>query len=791
MSVFNTYFKKGNGNIAKTISLAVGLTAGLLLIAKVHFESTFDTCFPDHDRVYSVFTNASKSGEEEEAYNFISGGIAPAMAVEIPEVEAATRYTYVFDSATRYEVEGIEGAMNVDIVFADSLWFDVFGIEVIAGNPREILAKPLSTMVSRSTAERFGGLDGIIGKTFRPEGYEWVFTIEGVYEDFPENSSFDAEAITSLAAYPEYSTLNWIGNDRYRAFAKLREGVDPESITPLLRQMQERHVDITELEEAGVDIYYNLHPIYEMHRDDTNVKRLNSMMLAIAALLIATAVLNYILIVLSTMMKRTKEIAVKKCYGSSALDITMTITRESLANLAIAIALGAALAFAFRQPIQDMLGVSYKALATPATFAILALVVLCVFLLTAAIPAWFFSRIPVSAAFRSGLEARRKWKSALLFVEITATAYVAIMLANISRQYHYMLTDDPGYDTENLLVYNGLYATDSQLETIAKELRRMPQVEAATLASTLPIFGQSGNNIYEPGNKQELFNVADLYTIADEYFATMGIDVIEGKEFSPSESNDLNVMVSRSFVDRMRKVLGWTTSPIGWELIITEHSHGDKYIFKVVGVFEDIRIGTARSTDRRPSVVFYNSPNTRASVPSYVLIRLADMNQDAAAAVNGTISQIVGNDNFIAEPFDNLALQYYVDDRNLRDSIMACCLIALAISLTGVAGYVADEVNRRRREIAVRKVNGATSSDILKQMSRRFSVIAIPALLLGAALAWYSTMQWLQNYSSRAPISILLIVLALALLLGLILFIVAFVARKAANENPVNALYQN
>lgn len=146
------------------------------------------------------------------------------------------------------------------------------------------------------------------------------------------------------------------------------------------------------------------------------------------------------------------------------------------------------------------------------------------------------------------------------------------MLMNITRQYNYMMDYDLGYEVDNLLYANLSTLEKSQREAIVSEISRLPQVEGVAMACSLPISMQSGNNVSLPRDYKELFNYTDLYFVTDGWFETMGVPVIEGNGFHPGESNERNVMVSRSFVDKMRTVASLEDSPIGWEFIFSEHS---------------------------------------------------------------------------------------------------------------------------------------------------------------------------------------------------------------------------
>ncbi len=632
-----------------------------------------------------------------------------------------------------------------------------------------------------------GGVESAVGKTFvRDVNRNSVQTIGGVFEDIPENSHLQYDMLGSLAGYSVQSTTNWVGNDRYVAYVKLLPGTTPESLAPSIRRMQERNQDLEGLKKAGVDLFYTISPLQDIHNNNEDVKDMNAMLLFLATILIVIAVLNYILVVISTLIGRTKEVAVHKCYGASGKDILGMILSESLLHLLLALLLGAFLILVFRGKVEDLLSASLSALFTLPTVTLLAGICLVVFGVTCLVPTWLFLRIPVASAFRSVKESKRYWKLCLLFVQFVATAYLVALLITISRQYDKMITSDPGYAYENLIYCNTTGVGAQERERAIDELRRLPQVDQVGCSTELPFYYASGNNVSLPGEDRELFNIADMYFVSDNYFKIMEIPVVEGKAFQPGEANDDKVMVSRKFVDLMEKTAGWTGSPLDKGVMITEHSNGTK-VFTISGVYEDFRIGSLKGPDTRASVLFYNTPDSY-NPAKIILIKMHTMSSENLAQINEILAGAMPDKVVEASVYKMDILNQYQDDRDFRDSIMISGLVTLIIALIGLLGYTADETNRRGREIAIRKVNGATAIDILRMISKDISYIAIPALAIGAAIAYVSASGWLEKFAERIHLSAFIFIGAALFVYVIIIGCVLFRAWRTADENPVESL---
>ena len=270
----------------KALSLGIGMAIGLVLVAKVCYEMSHDTCYTDYKQIYSIRTIYTQNGEEME-YGQISGAIAPGFKDHIPGVDIATRYTFIFNSDrfTDEEKNTIKGSL----ILADTCFFDVFDTEILAGNPKEALSLPGCAMVSESFAKKLGGISEAIGKTIaNEESPQFMITVKGIFKDFPYHSSIRHDVLLSMESMNKTSTENWIGNDRYRGFVRLAEGTDPDMLAPSIRLMQEKNYppEIVKMAaESGNDIRYFLASFSGEHIKSTRMKNIIVILSVVSALL--------------------------------------------------------------------------------------------------------------------------------------------------------------------------------------------------------------------------------------------------------------------------------------------------------------------------------------------------------------------------------------------------------------------------------------------------------------------------------------------------------------------------
>ena len=774
-------FKKGRSNGIKILSLGVGLAMGLVLISKVCFERSFDKFYPDSDRIYRLHENIIRDGEYK-SYGQVSGGVATAMQVEIPEVEKATRLTYIGGDKELFKTQDGNRYSARYVVMGDTNVFDLLPRPILIGDPKETLSRPGYVMISNRIAKLLGGAEQAVNKEFEFESSPGqTYTIGGVFEDVPENSHLCFEIVASLEGMSKWSRENWLGNDRYLGYVKLYPGTDPESLTTAIREMQGRHCDLEEVKKAGIDLTYSLVPLMDMHSNSDEVKSMNSLLGFLAFVLIFTAAMNYVLIVISTLINRTKEVAVHKCYGASDKNLFGMIMSETCLHMLISLLLAAFLIVLFRTKTEELLGATLGALFSTQTIVILIGVCIVIFFITGLIPTYMFLRIPVAAAFRNFKESRRYWKLCLLFIQFLATAYLVALLSVINKQYDYMVNVDPGYAYEKLAYCSTQGVEESVRNTAIEELRKIPEVDKVSACYDLPISGMSGNNVSLPGDDRELFNIADMYWVKDDFFSLMEIPVIEGEVFRSDGSASNKVMVSRSFVEKMEQVAGWTGSAIGKNVIITEHSQNGEP-FTICGVYEDVCIGSTGNTDTRPTALFYDR------YAPMILIKFHEMSPENIKKAQKVLEDVMPDRNVTVTAYYMDMIDLYKDSRTFRDSVMIGGIVTLIIALIGLLGYTSDETNRRGREIAIRKVNGATAWSILKMISKDISYIAIPAIVIGMTVAYYSGTGWLEKFTEKAPIGFFIFLAGAMMVYVLIIACVLYRAWAVSNSNPVDSL---
>ena len=817
--------KTKNDILIKVLSLGIGLAVGIVLIAKVFFELSYDSFYKGIDRVYTINTWIFMQGSEKD-YGQVSGAVAVGFMEEVPGVEAGTRTTSVFNGDTYLDEDG--NKLSATLVCADTCFFKVFDRPILAGDPVKALGKWGSVMVSRSFAEKMadqvghdgsvtpdqiGGLSSVIGKQIANADMDGLkLTIEGIFEDFPKNGSLSYDILLSMETYGKQSTDNWNGNDRYKGYVRLMPGVDPNTLADAIRKMQEAHQPLAQIEAQGNSFKYFLKPFSKMHTSAPEVRQQVILLSIVAALLILISLLNYILIVISSLVKRSKEVGVRKCYGAEGKHIYVMLTQEASIHMLLSLALAAVIIFTGRGIVENLLGVPFTTLLVPQSFVAIVAVILFVLIISIVVPAELYQRIPVYAALKNYTENSRNWKLGLLGIQVLINVFLVVMMLIIGRQYQMVSHANAGYDYDNLY-YISLFDGDRQAVTRAvRALESLPEVSGVATAYNLPFNGANGNNVYLPDDNRELFNIADQYECSNGFYDLMDIEFLEGR--APRDSSE--IVVDEKFVKKMAEFADWSDGAVGKQVFITGHERSrdsELSYFTISGVYRSYIIGNLTGVDPRPSALFYGEIGSMSSWMPHVLFKIPGqagndgtrhgnrsdrhgnrsdrhgrLDRPSLEKVKQTLESALEGREINIISYEEQMRAAYDDSKKMRNTMALGAVFSLLIALLGLIGFIRDESLRRSKEMAVRKINGATTRDILGVFSMDIMKLSIAAALIACIGAFFVARKWLEQFAEKVSLNPLYFIGGAALVLLIVLGVVVLNCLRIARANPVESL---
>ena len=775
--------------LIKFLSLCIGLAVGIVLIAKVFFELSYDSFYKDIDRVYTINTWYSQNGDEND-YGQVSGAVAVGFMEEVPGVEEGTRTTSFFSGDTYQDEHG--NKLKAKLVCADTCFFKVFDRPILAGDPTKALGKWGSVMVSRSFAEKLlqsskDDISSVLGRQIANEDQlDFKGTIEGVFEDFPKNGSLDYDILLSMATYSEWSTTNWLGNDRYKGYVKLAPGVDPATLKDAIRKMQEVHQRIEEIEARGLQLTYYLKPFIKAHTSSQGVKTQIILLSTVAVLMILISLLNYILIVISSLVKRSKEVGVRKCYGAEGKHIYGMLTKEALLHIALSLALAAAIIFAGRGSVENLLGVPFTTLLVPQSIVAIAVLLLFVMVISIVVPAELYKRIPVDAALKNYTENSRRWKLGLLGVQVLINVFLVVLLLIIGRQYQLVNHSNPGYDYKDLF-YISLFDGDRQAQARAMDaLRNLPEVYGVAACYNLPYQGSNGDNVYIPGDDRELFNIADQYECSSDFYDLMGIQFLDGR----APENELEIVVDEKFVARMADFTDWSDGAVGKQVFVTGHApisedDGIPFYYTISGVYKSYLIGSLVGRDPRPSAWFYGEVGSEDYWMPHILFKVRP---ESLPMVREALPRALEGKEIDIISYEEQMRAAYDDSKKMRNTMALGVVFSLLIALLGLIGFIKDESLRRSKEMAVRKINGATNRDILGTFAQNIMVLSVVMAVIACIGAFFVAHKWQEQFAEKASLNPLYFLGGAILVLLIVLGVVVLNCLRIARANPVESL---
>ncbi len=762
------FLLRGKGsNSIKVISLTLGLVVALVLFSKVAFEMSYDKSYPDADRIYQLNMKLDIVNSNASEQDIVNAPFAPTMYQEFDEVvEGTSIFAWPENGVFKVGDKDYQG----DLLLVDSMFLKTFGLKLLAGNPEDV-SVPMTIFISETLAKNVFADENPVGQLMHTD--DGSLTVSGVFADVPKNSHLKFDLI-SIVEPMEFG--GWERQDRFRGYVKLAPGIDYRTVEAKIPDMMRKHYDVdAEIQQGRVRTFY-LKPVTEVHSSNLDVRRSNIILSILAFSLLFAAAMNYVLISISSLAKRSKAVGIQKCSGASNGNIFRMFLGETGILIFVSLIFAFLLILAFRGQIEMLIKSELSSIFSLSNLWVTGGIVLALLFTTGLIPGKIFSSIPVTQVFRSQQEGKRQWKNLLLFAQFSGIAFMLTLLTIIVYQYQMVMNRDMGYITKNIIFSDESWRLNQeQLKTAKAEFERLPEVAAATIVSVLPVNGDNGGSpVVDNETKENLFT--GRFLAADNnYFETFGIQLINGRGFTDNSANTNEIIINETLA-RLLNV----ENPIGHRIDYLSHER------IICGVIKDYQTQTFQS-NIEPLVIF---PVFSELEYYTIALRLnAPVKTEQLDIFTGQLQAWVHNENVAFTSYANVLYgERYGDVRLFRNSVLTAAFIMLVITLLGLFGFVDDEVVRRRKEIAVRKVNGARAKDILYLLSVGITYIAIPAIVLGLLFSYVVGDEWLQQFVVKIPLNLILFTLTGLCIFTILLFTVVTRSWSVAHDNPANWL---
>ena len=372
------------------------------------------------------------------------------------------------------------------------------------------------------------------------------------------------------------------------------------------------------------------------------------------------------------------------------------------------------------------------------------------------------------------------------------------MMLIIGRQYQKVTHADTGYDYDNLY-YISIFDGDRQAITRAvSALERLPEVSGVATAYNLPFQGSNGDNVYLPDDDRELFNIADQYDCSDGFYDLMGIEFLEGR--APRDSSE--IVVDEKFVKKMAEFTDWSDGAVGKQVFITGHDRSrdvERSYFTISGVYKSYIIGNLTGVDQRPSALFYGEIGSMSSWMPHVLFKIPGqagndgtrhgrLDRPSLEKVKQTLESALEGREINIVSYEEQMRAAYDDSRKMRNTMAVGAVFSLLIALLGLIGFIRDESLRRSKEMAVRKINGATTPDILGIFARDIMKLSTVMAVIACVGAFFVARKWLEQFAEKVSLNPLYFIGGAVLVLAVVLVVVVLNCLRIARANPVESL---
>jgi putative ABC transport system permease protein len=754
--------------------LSIGMACCMLILLWVNDERSVDKFHPDLDRIYQVMVHVMYS-ETINTGAATPGVLAPALKEEVPELEYVASYTW--DSEYLFRI-GNESFKSTGI-YAHPNLFHILHFDVLAGNSATWLQEPNTVVLSTTAAQRFFDHNDVIGQQLIVNNRD-VYTVTGVYDDFPDNSSFRPGFIMPFEDFLKQNewALAWGNNGPY-AVAKLHENANPELVNEKIRTF------IREKDEGAlVDLFlfpYADRYLYNGWEDGRlSGGRIEHVRIfsIIALFILLIACINFTNLSTARSMRRAREIGVRKSVGASRGSLVGQYLGESVMISFFSLLVGLLLVVMTLPLFNNLTGkeisVSYH---EPFLLLAFAGIALCTGLVAGSYPAFYLSAFEAVKSLKGTLRSSKGEafiRKGLVVFQFVISIILIVSTIVIYNQVQYVQTINLGYQKDNLITFSLNGDRNAWWETFQNRALNLPGVTDVSRANSRFLDLRNGTTGIEwPG--KDLDSSTDFrYAFVDyDLIETLGIEMAEGRSFSRDFGADSTaIIVNQAAVN----VMGMG-NPIGNTIRLWGNER------EIIGVVEDFHYKSLRN-EVEPMFMVLSPPDAS---DGFVRVETDDISQ--------TLSQIeqVHTQVNPAFPFeytfmDESYASLYESEMRVGEISKYFALFAVLISCLGLFGLSAFTAQQRRKEIGIRKVMGASIRGLVTMLSKDFILLMLMSMLIALPVSWWVMNRWLEDYAYHIEIGPGVFLLTGVLVLLIALLTVSYQSTKAALADPVKSL---
>lgn len=788
---FRNLWKDKGYSMVNILGLSIGLAVCLLIFLLIRYEFSFNNFHKNEDRIYRVVT----SWKYPNGMHYSEGTPLPlpdAMSQDFPGIEKVAAIAQTGYLIT-VPAQGNEVPDKYDesgkIFYVQPQFYKMFNFPWLLGKP-ETLKEPNTAALTQSIAEKyFGDWHNAIGQTIVLNN-KTQLRITGVIKDLPENTNLPINIAISYSTFPRHNDKRWVAvSTGWQCYVLLKKNINIKQLESKLPAFTKKYIKDNSIANGKTSFHFQ--PLKGIHfnqqygayghqADKTELKALG--LVGIFILLIAC--INFINMATAQAVSRSKEVGIRKVLGSRRLGLMLQFIGETMLITIFAMFLACIITELILPSIQNLLDqpVTFNIMQHPATLLFMALIVLLTGFLAGFYPALIMSGFDPVTALKNKISKRTSGgigvRQTLVVVQFTVTLVLIIGTLVIMKQMNFFRNKPMGFDRSAIALVslpNDSMST-TKYETFKGVLSQVPGIKEMSFCTEPPSSkNYSLNNVISFNNRKLSFSFPVITNFADTgFFSTFGLNFVAGHAFKPSDTIK-EFVVNETFIKKLgisnpqdaigKEVkMGWGKAPI-------------------VGVLKDF---VNRSLEKKIDPVILS---TRKGYYDEIVLKLRPEDiQKTMKAVELQFNKFFPKNIYSANFYDKKIADYYINEARLAKLFKTFAIIVLLISAIGLLSLLSFVTSQRTKEIAVRKVLGASGSDILQLIGKSFIVMVIIANLIAWPIAYILAQKWLNGFAYRIDMPVMPFMVATIISLLLIIITVGWQVWRAEKANVAEAL---
>lgn len=775
---FRNLFRNKAFSVINIVGLAFGISCSLLTLLWVIDEWTMDAFHANADRLFKVMENQKYTDGKVLTTNSTPGPMAPVIKDKFPEIEMASRMTWM----ERRLFQGEKESFFQEGRFVDEDFLSMFSFTLAKGNSASALKNSHSVVISRQMASRFFDTTDPMGKALVLDAGE-SFTVTGVLNDFPHNSSLTFDYLLPFPWYFE-KNKSWLeawDNNNIRTFLLLKKNTDAVGFASKLEHELDQHVEGTSNISLIIQYCKDAYLYNKFENGQLVGGRIESVriFLIVAILVLLIASINFMNLTTAQSSKRAKEVGLRKTIGAVKSQLAFQFLGESMIMVLFSSIVAILMAFLLLPIFNEVAGkhLSYTLL-TGRSLLVLFAVIVFTGLISGSYPALYLAGFQPARVLKGQLKSgsgAARFRKILVVVQFTLSIILIICTLVVFKQMNFIQNKDIGLDRSNITYMWMKGDMGSHSATIREELMKDPAIELVSLSSANPIdFGNSTSNLDWVGKDPNDKILFSNFSIDYNFIESMGMKMASGRSFKQEFVTDtLNFIINET----AQSAMGFDNA-VDQPLTLWNERKG-----KVVGVVNDFNFQSVHAKVE-PLFMLYEPKWFNIIFIKYkegqranALTALEKVNKQYAAAYPFEYRHL-------SDDWDNL---YQSEDR-FGKLFNYFAVLSILISCLGLFGLSAFSAEQKTKELGVRKAMGASVFGLIRLMAREFATLVAIAIVLGCSVGWYAMNWWLSTYAYHVEVGALTIGLAAAICFFVSMATVSYHAAKAAMVDPVHSL---